>query len=117
MTMTNLEKARLIIEHLDRTGADLYGVTPDVVAEALDEIDAKAAAVDEYMPTDEEWAANPWATRAATDDGGEMWLFGKEPELGTAVWWPVDNSGCASIRFTTPPADFRTTLRHRPANI
>lgn len=79
---------------------------------------ALALALDDpYMPTDEEWAAHPWATEAATDDGGGLFLYDTEPVLGKAVWLAVGDRMSRAIRTTTPPADFRNTLRRRPDGV
>jgi len=112
--MNNKDKARLIVERLNAKGADLRGVPTGIIAQVLDEIDATN---DPYMPTDEEWAAHPWAKFAATDGDGDLFLYEKKPELGTAVWWQNYETEFTPIRRTTPPADFHNTLRYRPEGI
>lgn len=72
---------------------------------------------DPYMPTPEEWAAHPEAIAAATDDSGAMCLYEKKPEIGVVVWWNANGGAYDLLRYITPPAHFRTTLRHRPEGI
>lgn len=77
---------------------------------------ALAATVDEYMPTDEEWAANPWATASAADGDGTVYMYSSIPRKGDVFWWET-GAPSALLKNVTPPANFRTTLRMRPEGI
>lgn len=88
------------------------------IAEAKEVVERLEGEDDPYMPTDAEWAAYPLAVAAATDDSGELWLYRIVPNVtGTRIWSSADKNVVCCLKSVTPPADFRTTLRHRPAGI
>lgn len=87
-------------------------------ADALAEVLAMSG-IDEYMPTDAEWAAHPLAKFAATDYDGDLFLYAEEPELGEDAWFGGDDNNLGEwLRYTTPPGELLDdTLRTRPAHL
>jgi len=89
------------------------------IAEAREVVGRLEGEDDPFMPTDEEWAAYPWAKLAATDDDGTLWLYDLQPSADHLHDWETHDNAieCEHLRRVTPPADYRTTLRQRPEGI
>lgn len=88
------------------------------IAEARAVIEQLPVEDDPYMPTDAEWAAYPEAMAAATDIDGKLWLYRvKTLTKGTRAWSSSPANTVCCLKDVAPPANFHTTLRHRPAGI
>ena len=113
--MKNMDKARLIVDRLNEKGAGLGNASWGIVEQALAEIDA----ADPYMPTDAEWQARLGMTWAATNTDGDMWLYSKTPSDANEHSWRGSDDWFdkAFVKQVTPPEDFHTTLRYRPAHL